>query len=54
MQYADSKEVEAAVLDRFPPKPVPIQFAEELNPIEPYVERSQKRTPKTKGNKSLL
>ena len=26
VQYADSKEVEAAVLERFPPKPMPIEF----------------------------
>ncbi len=26
VQYADSKEVEAAVLERFPSKPMPIEF----------------------------
>lgn len=28
VQYADSHEIEAAVMERFLPKPVPIEFAE--------------------------
>lgn len=31
MQYADSKEVEAAVLKMFPPKPVPIEFQQDFD-----------------------
>ena len=51
VQYADSHEVEAAVLERFPPKmmpPVLVEFAEES---DVFIERSQKRTPKTRGKK---
>ena len=52
VQYADSREVEAAVLERFPPKmipPVPAEYDEffvnELN------ERSTRRkSPKTRGS----
>ena len=51
VQYADSREVEAAVLERYPPKilpPVPMEFA---NESDIFIERSQKRTPKTRGKK---
>ncbi len=50
VQYADSREVEAAVLERFPPKPVPIEFAESFAE-NGYTEHSPKRrTPKTKSD----
>lgn len=47
VQYADSKEVEAAVLERFPLKPVPIEF---MNSFEDMDEDavSKKHPPKTR------
>lgn len=47
VQYADSKEVEAAVLERFPPKPVPIEFMKEFED-EVKNNNSKKRNLKTK------
>ena len=47
VQYADSREVESAVLERFPLKPVPIEFMKEFeDAMLEFPER--KHTPKTK------
>lgn len=57
VQYADSQEVEATVLERFPPRgavPVPVEFAEEFNRTDPCIERAQKRTPKTRVDNRTL
>lgn len=55
VQYADSKEVEAAVLERFPPKmipPIPVGCDEEFvcNSEELL---SQKRIPKTRSKREI-
>ena len=48
VQYADSREVESAVLERFPPKPVPIEFAREFEDVSTEEIISKKHTPKTR------
>ena len=45
--YADSREVESAVLERFPPKPVPIEFSESFSADE-TVFSPKHRSPKTR------
>ena len=52
VQYADSREVEAAVLERFPPKPVPIEFMKSFEDVNPENVASIKRSPKTRKNKT--
>ncbi len=55
VQYADSKEVEAAVLEKFPPKkeairppkPVPMEFMDNLEEMDEEAV-SKKRPPKTR------
>lgn len=47
VQYADSREVETAVLKRFPPKPTPIEFTNAFENIDEGT-LSQKRSPKTR------
>ncbi len=47
VQYADYREVEAAVLDKFPPKPVPIEFADEFESTSADI-LVNKRSPKTR------
>lgn len=47
VQYADSREVEVAVLERFPPKPVPIEFSEIFSADE-TVFSPKHRSPKTR------
>lgn len=55
VQYADSKEVEAAVLEKFhpkkeairPPKPVPMEFMDDFEAIDEE-NVSRKRPPKTR------
>lgn len=49
VQYADSKEVEAAVLERFPLKPVPMEFTDSFEEMSEEVV-SKKRPPKTRKN----
>ena len=54
VQYADCREVEAAVLEKYPVRmaePVPMEF---VNESDILMERLQKRTPKTRGNKRTL
>lgn len=48
VQYADSREVEAAVLENFPPKPVPIEFMKGFDSIDEDAV-SKKRPPKTRN-----
>ena len=50
VQYAGSREVESAVLERFPPKLIPVEFVDELdNPAAAI--SNKKRSPKIKkGN----
>lgn len=50
VQYADSREVEAAVLEQFPPKPVPIEFRSDFEDITADFSE-KKHPPKTKKNK---
>ena len=52
VQYADSREVEAAVLEKFPPKHLPAEFIKEFDNIETEEEpvkrhslKTQKRSP---------
>lgn len=47
VQYADSREVEVAVLERFPPKPVPIEFSESFS-ADKTVFSPKHRSPKTR------
>jgi len=55
VQYADSKEVEAAVLKKFPPKkeairppkPIPMEFMDDFEEMEGEIV-SKKRPPKTR------
>ena len=55
VQYADSKEVEAAVLEKYPPKkqaicspnPVPMEFMDSLEEMDMETV-SKKRPPKTR------
>lgn len=47
VQYADSREVEAAVLDVFPPKPVPIEFIDGFEDMSEE-SMSKKGSPKTR------
>lgn len=47
MQYADCREVEAAVLEKFPPKPVPVEFMNGFD--DPNGDAvSKKHSPKTR------
>jgi len=47
VQYADSREVETAVLEKFPPKPVPIEFMNGYD--DPNGDAvSKKHSPKTR------
>ncbi len=47
VQYADSREVESAVLERFPPKPIPVEFMDKLdNPMAAI--SNKKRSPRIK------
>ena len=47
VQYADSREVEAAVLEKFPPKPVPVEFMNGFD--DPNGDAvSKKHSPKTR------
>lgn len=49
VQYADSREVESAVLERFPPKPVPMEFKDDFeNMTADFLEK--KRSPRTRKN----
>lgn len=48
VQYADSKEVEAAVLERFSPKPVPVEFMQEFDSMVAEEEPPKKHSPKTR------
>ena len=48
VQYADSREVEAAVLEKFPPKPVPIEFMKEFDDVKTEEKVSKKHAPKTR------
>jgi len=48
VQYADSREVEAEVLERFPPKPVPVEFMKKFDRMEVEEELSRKHPPKTR------
>lgn len=50
VQCADSQEVESAVLERFPPKLIPVEFVDELdNPAAAIP--NKKRSPRIKkGN----
>lgn len=55
VQYADSREVEDAVLEKFTPKmmpPVPVKFAEKFVP-NPEELLSQKRIPKTRNKREI-
>lgn len=55
VQYADSREIEAAVLERFPPKkeairppkPVPMEFMDDFEAMDEET-ISQKRPPRTR------
>ena len=49
VQYADSREVEAAVLKKFPPKPIPIEFSPEFEDMDKENALSKKRAPKTRS-----
>lgn len=49
VQYADSREVEAAVLERFPPKPVPIEFKDDFKDMTADF-LDKKRSPRTRKN----
>lgn len=47
VQYADCREVEAAVLEKFPPKPVPVEFMNGFD--DPNGDAvSKKHSPKTR------
>ena len=46
VQYADSREVEAAVLERFPPK-IALIKSEEGYQVNEYIEYLDKRKPRT-------
>lgn len=47
VQYADSREVESAVLESFPPKPIPVEFMDEPdNPVAAI--SNKKRSPRIK------
>ncbi len=48
VQYADSREVEAAVLERFPPKAVPIEFMNSFEDIGAKEPVSKKTFPQNK------
>ncbi len=48
VRYADSREVEAAVLEKFPPKPVPIEFMKEFDSTNEEIPIARKHSPKTK------
>lgn len=55
VQYADSQEVEAAVLERFPPKkvePIPVEFAERYGSSNEDLS-TKRRVPKTRNNGSI-
>lgn len=50
VQYADSREVETTVLEKFPPRmmpPVPAEFAEDFTGIDEE-SMSRKHSPKTR------
>ena len=49
VQYAVSREVEAAVLKKFPPKPIPIEFSPEFEDMDKENALSKKRAPKTRS-----
>lgn len=50
VQCADSQEVESAVLERFPPKLIPVEFVDELDNTVAAIS-NKKRSPKIKkGN----
>lgn len=50
VQYADSREVEAAVLEMFPPKPMPVEFISDFENTDTENTLSKKRSPKTRNN----
>ncbi len=47
VQYADCREVEAAVMERFPPKPIPVEFMDVFETMDEETV-SKKRPPKTR------
>ena len=52
--YADSREVETAVLERFPPKPTPVEFMREFEDMSAEEELSKKHQPKTQKSTSII
>lgn len=48
VQYADSREVETAVLEKFPSKPVPIELMKDFDGMTAEEELSRKHSPKTR------
>ena len=48
VQYADSREVEAAVLKRFPTKSMPIEFITQFDDISVEEALPRKHSPKTR------
>ncbi len=48
VQYADCREVEAAVMEMFPPKPTPIEFMKEIDSTNAEEALTRKHPPKTK------
>ena len=47
VQYADSREVETAVLEKFPSQPMPIEFTKGFDDIDAEEEQSKKHPVKT-------
>lgn len=48
VQYADCREVETAALEKFPPKPISVEFVKEFDGTKTTEEPSKKCSPKTR------
>ena len=53
MQYADNREVDAAVWERFPPKPISVEFLDEYG-YTTEKKTDKKRHPKNKQNEIVI
>ena len=51
VQYADREEVEAAVMEKYSLKPVPVEFAEDYENPDAEENLSRKHSPKTRKSK---
>ena len=48
MQYADSREVEQNIIEKFPQKPAPVEFMKEFEDMDTDDVLSKKHSPKTR------